>query len=289
MMEENKNSNQSDEDNINGNWYDSNYARIAILAIVIVLAYIGFNQIRESYVNRNVTHTTGVSVGPDSLNMLLFNDSIRNAETGDSELNRIEKLQNSNSESTLDHVDSTSSTKDSGEVDLFKLNTHYDKIKVDPAGSIFSSKSTELRTGSNDLFDALLIPIGEQAGFNRELYERYYKADFISFKSTLKILGIAGKQLLMGNNSADSQSMLQTISESNKVQSLIIIDNYGAIKYASDQKIINNNIHEVMPDIDQDKSTLSWYKKDDMNIITFPLFHTYGRLGMAVVIIKISQ
>lgn len=175
-------------------------------------------------------------------------------------------------------------------VDLFKVNTSYGKI--DSATAVAASeveiepnKFSNLNSTTTDLFEELLIPENVDADFEKS-FSVYSQSPIISSKSVLKLLSIVGKQILLGKNTDDVQDIIQTLTESDEVVGILIVERKGKVIYATNQKLINTAIQNIMPKIDIKSNSLSWYQEKNKTVAAIPLFHIYGKIGEAILVTR---
>ncbi len=173
-------------------------------------------------------------------------------------------------------------------VDLFKVNTSYGKIdsataKAAAKVEVGTNEDSKFKTNSTGLFEELLMPENVDANFEKAFAE-YSQIPIVSSKSILKLLSIIGKQILVGKNTDDVQDIIQILMESDNVVGILIVDRKGKIIYTTNQKQINAAIQNIMPKVDIKSNNLSWYQEVDKTVAAVPLFHTYGKIGVAVLV-----
>lgn len=169
---------------------------------------------------------------------------------------------------------------DSINTGIFSVNTTYDKIV---SRSIPDRQNTPVQEG---LFEKMLLPQEMNPEFEN-FYETYRNENILSSQSMLKVLAIAGRSILLEHNDADDQLLMQVLTESEKVNGILIVNTEGSVVYATNRKYLNASLTSIMPEIDISKIVISWYQKADENIVYIPVFHTYGKIGTAVLITQI--
>ncbi len=170
--------------------------------------------------------------------------------------------------------------KDSTNAGIFSVNTHYDKITKTTIPNKLSGVEPE------GLFEKLLVPEDENQEFEN-FYKTYRHQNILSSESLLKVLAITGRSILIEHNDADDQLLMQVLTESEKVNGIIIANEMGHVVYATNRKYLNTLIASILPEIDLTKLKISWYQKGNENIVTIPIFHTYGKIGTAVLITQV--
>lgn len=173
-------------------------------------------------------------------------------------------------------------------VDLFKVNTTYGKIDSATAISadkvkIESAETSTLQIMGTDLFEELLMPENVDEDFEKAFLQ-YSQSPIVTSKSVLKLLSIVGKQIILGKNTNDVHDIIQTLTESESIENILIVDRKGRVVYATNQKQINVAIQSIMPKVDMESSTLSWYQGSGKTVAAIPLFHVYGKIGKAVLV-----
>ena len=136
------------------------------------------------------------------------------------------------------------------------------------------------------MFEALLLPAEKDEEFEK-FYENYRNQSILSAQSILKVLAITGRSILLENSDADDQMIMQVLTESEQVNGIFIIDSKGKVTYSTNRKYLNMPIVTIMPEIDLTKIKMDWYQKEGENIVSIPIFHTYGKIGTAVLVTQI--
>ena len=163
---------------------------------------------------------------------------------------------------------------------IFSVNTTYDKI-VETA-----VPNKQITVDPEGLFEKLLMPEEKDQEFEN-FYNTYRNQNILSSESILKLLAITGRSILLEHNDADDQLLMQVLTESEKVNGIIIVDDGGKVIYATNRKYLNTLLVTTIPEIDLTKLKISWYQKGDENIVAIPVFHTYGKIGTAILITQI--
>lgn len=254
-------------------WYKSTPFRILVIILICVLGYFGIKQISKASSSKSI-FTQYDPLYTDSTDLAL--DSITD-ESGKIGLN--DSIQVDTSILTRNP---NQANKDSLEIDLFSVNTSYENIK-----SGYDADIADITTNSvmpeSGLFEELLLPENLR-GSNNPAFRTFYEKNILSPKSILRLLPIAGKNILINNNSTDDEAILDLLTESESVVAILVINRKGIVIYSTNRKQLNRPIKALMPRIETSKTTLSWHQENNHNIVSLPLFHTYGKIGAVVLI-----
>ena len=118
-------------------------------------------------------------------------------------------------------------------------------------------------------------------------FATYFQKDIVSSKSVLKLISIPAKRILSGNGTADDLDLLDVLTESKNIVNILLVHRKGKVVFsATNRNLVNMPIKEVLPKVNQISTVLSWYEEDGQQIASIPLHHTYGRIGLAVLITK---
>jgi hypothetical protein len=273
-MEENKKNKLSLKLNIDKDWYKSTWFITICTLIIVITGYWIFNQINESKkvftqyeaIKNDSINAEGLRTKNDSLNQsIIQNDTtaVKVINTKDGKINQ---------------------TKDTNSIvekeSIFKVNTSYDKIVAEPLPLPLGERNPG---STGDLFEKLLLPEKASKDFE-DSFNQYALEKIVTSKSILKVLSIAGKAILLDENTSENQTILEAITESENIQGILIADRKGRVIYATNRKYVNGSISNILPKIVLDSDKLFWYKEDNQTIASLPLFHTYGKIGLAILI-----
>lgn len=170
-------------------------------------------------------------------------------------------------------------------VDLFKVNTRYGKI--DSPTAIAATKADEVLPGgrpkNRDLFEELLLPENADKGYV-ESFQEYAKAPIVSSRSALMLLSVLGKQVLVSESADDAREMLRGLAESEGIAEILIADRRGSIVYTNQPQRTHTTIEDLLPELGLHADRLFWLQKEGKTITAIPVFHRYGKLGVAVMV-----
>ena len=164
---------------------------------------------------------------------------------------------------------------------IFKVNTSFEKIADLP--NLRNEDSVENEEKERiDLFSELLL----YDVSDKTVVDQIFSKNGISYQSILKLVSIAGQDIVIGNGSTISELMLDAIAESDNILEIYIIDRKGNLIYTTHKPKINTSIHKLLAMLYLDVNRVKVTELDGHFHISLPLYHTYGKIGIAVLSIK---
>jgi hypothetical protein len=248
----------------NKDWYkDKIVIGIAVL-IFVILFYFFFDFMRTSYLKKKepemLTNTLNDSLVVD--NAL---DSTELQSTPDTVM---QQLSESNDTSNIASPDTN----------LFKFHTSYDKI--DP--SEYATKMDENGNTTYDLFDELML--NSEDNSNAQSIDIVKNgSNVLALKTTLKILSISAKNLLLNDNIEDNREIVLALAESDQIALILIVNKNGKILYATDQKLLNKPLIASYPNLDLSQEGVWCMEIEESKICVLPIYHTFGKIGFMVI------
>lgn len=253
-------------------WYKSTWFITACVLIVIIVAYWAFSRINES---------KKVFTQYDPIDSTRTKDLPAENSLLDTSLVKVDSISledpNPPGKNLPPATDTNANAK---EKSIFKVNTTYDKIVAEPAPNPIGKAAPGL---SGDLFEELLLPENPQADTERSFNE-YAQEKMVNAKSVLKLLSIIGEAILLDDNTSENQAILEAITESEHILGILIVDRKGRVVYATNRKYVNGSISNILPKVALDSDKLSWFQEENQTVASLPLFHTYGKIGLAILI-----
>ena len=163
---------------------------------------------------------------------------------------------------------------------LIPANSIDDNI---PFETTHIEKSKRANSETYDLFDELLV-----AGSSQDKSELRTainnKKDSFARKSTLKILSICSKNILLNINKEDNEEILLSLADAETISSLQISDRNGQIIFSTANKLLNRQLSKVYPEITNEQQGLDCLESDLNEVCSLPIFHTYGKIGFGIIV-----
>ena len=164
---------------------------------------------------------------------------------------------------------------------LFKVNTEYDEISIDDQTNLAGYQDTALNTDA--LFEELLLS-GSEVQKNKAAFAKYARKKMVPTHSVFKLLAIVGKRILSGKGSSEDQEILEVLMAADQIQDVLLVDRQGRVVYATNQKHRNAQIKQLIPQLDLDLNSLTWFENDNRIVTAIPVFHTYGKIGTSILV-----
>ena len=257
---------------------------IALLATIVVIVYYAFDG-NIPYTKGLFTTYNPLSPEPETDNNYPLEDSLL-VSTKESWASMTDTIVSDTvisdiadntvaPEDTLSDIEIDSS---SATANPFKVNTSYEKITNLPA--IEDEKESVGK--ADDLFSELLLPSGEDKIAIGQVFDQ----GTISYQSVLKLVVIAGQSILLEDYIKTSEEMIDIIAESDNISEIYIIDRKGNVAYTTQKPIAYKSIGKVVDDLNLDVRTVKVHQVDNKFIISIPIFHTFGKIGLAILFIK---
>lgn len=278
-------------------WFASSLGILFLLTLVGVGGYYGYQKIVKGFSTKGM-FTKYKPIVTDTLT--LPTDTTSSVEENlDDSVNSILSTQDSidfinenfgSADSTVDSVmvvenpNPPIEEEDSNLSDLFKVNTTYDEIDDDIVLDTLEVVDNNILT-SDGLFEELLLSEEMDKALVTS-FDKFANQKIVSSKGVLKLLAIAGKQVLLGKDTEDVKAILGILIEAEEVKGVMIADRKGKIVYATNQKYVNFPLRKIIPQVDVNMDNLSWIENGEERIVAMPLYHTYGKIGYAILVSK---
>ncbi len=262
-------------------WYQSMPFRILLVIIICILCYLGIRQI--SNISSKSIFTQYDPLYADSIDLSL--DSVKMDSVNHDSI-KIDWKDSTNKKDSILLNNPDQPKNDSLDIDLFSVNTSYERIKSDYGDDLDDGTYNSVLP-EGGLFEELLLPESLR-GSNNPIFNTFYEQNILAPKSILKLLPIAGKNILIKNNSADDEAILDLLTESESVVAILVVNRKGTVVYSTNRKQLNRSIGALLPQIAISETTLSWQQVKNSNIVSLPLFHTYGKIGTVILISKME-
>ena len=152
-----------------------------------------------------------------------------------------------------------------------------------PIETTLIQKSDPINNETYDLFDELLVTGSTQD--KSELRTAINnKKDSFARKSTLKILSICSKNILLNINKEDNEEILLSLADAETISSLQISDRNGQIVFSTANKLLNRQLSKVYPEIKNEQQGLECLDSGQNELCSLPIFHTYGKIGFGIIV-----
>jgi hypothetical protein len=251
-------------------WYKSKWLWIFLLLIIGGVAYFGVDQVGKILKFNNLFSTSDAlpvddyQAAPDSsawfVQDLVLTDTL-----------------------SID-VDSLETPEEEMEVEVIQV----EKVETKPVQKEVKMEdfAAELDPFSDaGLFEELLLPDALTKSSASE-FKKYYRKDIVSSRAVLKLMAISGKRLLIGQDTQDDENILEALIDSEHVVAILIVDRKGKVAYSTNRKQTNASLKQLMPKVDLNSETMNWYQEGNFQISSVPMYHTYGKIGTAVLVTK---
>ena len=204
---------------------------------------------------------------------------------------------------------------------LFKVNTRYGKLAsptpvtggVDaaglaatPEGSASASADRARRLGTRDggdatapsgqrrgLFEELMLPAPAMAESGRKGGAKAPAEDFASlarepsldYAQLTEIVANLGSEILSdpAGQAAGAARVLDVIASGQGINAVLVADREGVIDYASDRHYLRRSVAALVSSDVVGLDRIRLVSGAQGRLVVIPLFHTYGRLGTAIV------
>ncbi len=117
-------------------------------------------------------------------------------------------------------------------------------------------------------------------------YQQFFNQELLSSKTVLKILAITGKDVLLNGISTDAKDVFASILSEKNVSGILLCDQNGAIKYATNAKFEARNIQQIFPDFDATNPAMGWGSSETEMVTSMPIYHTFGKVGTVILVVK---
>lgn len=173
-------------------------------------------------------------------------------------------------------VNPVTNPEDTSEVSsLFRLNTNYEEL--DPNQELLKDKESD----HNDLFSQLML-----SKLTADELEKIQDLPFgVGIKPILKILSSTAIIILSGEYWQYHLDILEALEQSAAVSGMLISDSKDKIVYATNKKYKNLDLSEVFPEKTIIYEKLTLLEMEDYQVLAFPVYHQYGRIGMVFLLI----
>jgi hypothetical protein len=163
-------------------------------------------------------------------------------------------------------------------MNLFHVNTNYEKISN---LSAFKDREGKDDKADTDLFSDLLLP----NEVDRSAIAEVFESNSLSYLDILKVLSIAGQDVLIAKDNTTCQTILNALAESEAVKDIYILDRKGNINYTTHTLNVNSSVMSIMEEIRIKEQSIKISFKGDLTVISMPIYHTYGHIGTAVLLL----
>lgn len=203
--------------------------------------------------------------------------------------NRLIKLDNTTTQVDTTQPDTTIQTDSvrdmmvDGRTNLVDTLTHID---IDITQKVPPLKIPTVSGGT--LFDKLLLRNTTNKNDIDFIQNLAIRKEF-SIKSLVQILSITSKEVLLNGSSDDKSEILETILSSSPIKSITILNYDQQVVYTSDHKAKYATLKDSIPNT-QYETKISILRNENSDVLTIPIFHTYGLLGvMKLDIVRATQ
>lgn len=160
--------------------------------------------------------------------------------------------------------------------------------KINPSPKTLSEEIeiSDSKNQSFDLFDELLLSSENNSNLKKDLNS---KQDLLSRKSMLKIISICSKNILLNTNAYDNEEILLTLGDSDSIFGILISDRNGKVIFSTDKKYTNRSIEKIYPEFKIENQEIECLISKNMSVCRIPIFHTYGKIGNAIITSKLLE
>jgi hypothetical protein len=97
---------------------------------------------------------------------------------------------------------------------------------------------------------------------------------------------IGGQDILTGKGGAKSEMILCAKSESDNIFDIYIVERKGNLAYVKPKPKVNASVHRLLAELSLDVNHVKVTELVGHFHISLPIYHTYGKVGIAVLSIK---
>jgi len=167
-------------------------------------------------------------------------------------------------------------TDSSSIANLFRLNTDYHELDPNEQLNRTAEEAPE------DLFSQLIL-----ADLDPSQIEQLQNIDFkFHIKSVLQMLSATAVEILSGIQSKYHLDIIEAIEQVTIVQGVIISNRSEKVIYATNKKFKNQHLFEIFPGLTLNSDQLITQEIDDLQLISMPVHHQYGKIGTIVLFLK---
>ena len=161
---------------------------------------------------------------------------------------------------------------------LFQLNTSYDKI---PNAQLKEENKNRVSRHQKEskLFSDLILVNPE----DKELVEYAFIDNKVPYQSLLKLLSVAGHDILLKDDNLLSQMIIDGIGDSDQINVIHVLDRKNNIVYSSHETMANSSLLSTVKEINFETDNLEIQKQNGFTWISIPIFHTYGKVGHVII------
>jgi hypothetical protein len=159
---------------------------------------------------------------------------------------------------------------------LFKLNTDYQEL--DPNEQL----NRGIEENPDDLFSQLILVDLEPTEIQKL---NSFELNF-GIKSILQMLSATGVEFLSGVKTKYHLDIIEAIEQSENIQGLLIANRGEKVTYSTNKKFQNQYLFEVFPGMSLTDEKLIIQDIDNLQLISMPIHHQYGKIGTILLILK---
>jgi len=166
---------------------------------------------------------------------------------------------------------------------IFHVNTSYEKI---PDAQLSAEKKNMVpqHQVDSELFSELILTNEEE----KNTLSKAFSDNNISYESILKLLTIAGQDILLKDKNHISQTIIDTFGDSDKISVIYIVDRKGNISYSSHKTLANSAILSSLKNINLESNILEISEINGYTWVSIPIFYTYGKIGNVLINIEVD-
>ncbi|MDF1698986.1 MAG: hypothetical protein P1U56_24250 [Saprospiraceae bacterium] len=157
---------------------------------------------------------------------------------------------------------------------IFHVNTSYDKI-LDTRLSEEKLNMVTQHQADSELFAELLLPEKEKL----VEIEKAFNNNTIPYGSKLRLLTIAGQDILLKENNTLSQMIIDALADANTIGVIHVLDRKNNIVYSSHKTLANSTLLASLNDLDFESKSIELITVDGHTWISIPIYYTYGKIG----------
>lgn len=268
------------------------------LVIIIIISIYYFNKTKPAYfknvftsytplndssaynqqkIEDNLAIDTSMSIAESNGKEMFLNDSIDNSiDTLNQNIKNFEKEEGITDVNKInDHSNEENTTTNEN---IFRVNTEYKKLDLPKTLKPSVSNETN-RNKQSDMFVELLISDDSVV----EKLSTIFSNKPISYEAILKIVSITGQNILLNKEIQTSELIIESLVESENISDIHIIDREGNLAHTTNMPKVNTSIWKFLSDFKMTDIKVSLTVLDGQSQIAIPLFHTYGKIGVAII------
>jgi hypothetical protein len=166
-------------------------------------------------------------------------------------------------------------------MNFLKVHTDYSEALGSSSRAILNA----LDSTAQDLFLELILPTDK----DKKQAEKLLGHNQLSYTTVLKMLSVVASDILVHGEHMYNQQLLSIISEDAHISDLFIVNRDGVIVKSTHTTWVNKPILSFINTYDVNSTVMKNIEIGDRSYLSLPLYHTYGLVGQAVLVLDIKK